>query len=58
MTGETGSFALGIADAFLSSRLGEGELLVGLVVGLCLLVFWLGGRDPDHRGSGIHHRQS
>ena len=56
MTGETGSFMQGIADAFLSSRLGEGELLVGLVVGLCLIAFWLGGRDPDYRGSGLHHR--
>jgi hypothetical protein len=56
MTGETGSFMQGIADAFLSSRLGEGEFLVGLVVGLCLLAFWLGGRDPDYRGSGLHHR--
>ena len=56
MTGETGSFMQGIADAFLSSRLGEGELLVGLVVGLCLIAFWLGGRDPDYRGGGFHHR--
>ena len=56
MTGETGLFMQGIADAFLSSRLGEGELLVGLVVGLSLLAFWLGGRDPDHRGSGLRHR--
>jgi hypothetical protein len=56
MAGETGSFMQGIADAFLSSRLGEGELLVGLVVGLCLLAFWLRGRDPDYRGSGFHHR--
>ncbi|HEX8168320.1 MAG TPA: hypothetical protein VF601_21350 [Beijerinckiaceae bacterium] len=46
----------GIANAFLSSRLGEGELLVGLVVGLCLVAFWLGGRDPDHHGSDLHHR--
>ena len=57
MTGETGSFAQGIANALLSSRLGEGELLVGLIVGLCLLVFWLGGRDPDHHhGGGLRHR--
>ena len=56
MAGETGSFAQGIADAFLWSRLGEGELLVGLVVGLCFLAFWLGGRDPDYRGSDLHHR--
>jgi hypothetical protein len=56
MAGETGSFAQGIANAFLSSRLGEGELLVGLVVGLCLLAFWLRGRDPDYRGNDLHHR--
>jgi hypothetical protein len=56
MAEETGSFMQGIADTFLSSRLGEGELLVGLVVGLCLLAFWFGGRDPDYRGRGLRHR--
>jgi hypothetical protein len=54
----TGSLAQGIASAFFSSRLGEAELIVGLIVGLCLLAFLVRGRDPDYHGSNLRHWRS
>ena len=38
-----------IASAFVSSRLGEAELLVALLVAMCLVVFAFRGRDVAHR---------
>jgi hypothetical protein len=50
-------FAQGIADVFVSSRLGEAELLLAFLVALFLLAFLLRGRDPDytHRNDLNHH---
>ena len=50
-------FAQGIANLFISSRLGEAELLLASLVALFLFAFPLRGRDPDytHRKDLNHH---
>jgi hypothetical protein len=57
MPEDTAGFAQGIANAFLSSRLGESELIVGLLFGIFLMLFLLRGRDPEytHRNDLNHH---
>jgi hypothetical protein len=55
---QTGSYAQAIMNAFLSSRLGEAELLVAALVGLFFIVFLLRGRDPEYRRDDFHHRHS
>jgi hypothetical protein len=57
MPDDISGFAQGIADVFISSRLGEAELLLAFFVALFLLSFLLRGRDPDyvHRND-LNHR--
>jgi hypothetical protein len=57
MPDDISGFAQGIADVFVSSRLGEAELLLAFFVALFLLSFLLRGRDPDyvHRKDLNHH---
>jgi hypothetical protein len=52
-----GSFVQAIANTILSSRHGEAELLLGLLVGLFLIADFLRGREADDRAGDLEHRR-
>jgi hypothetical protein len=57
MLDATLSFAQGIATAFLSSSVGEGEVIFGLLVGVGLIAFFAHGRESsdEHHPLRDHH---
>jgi|tagenome__1003787_1003787.scaffolds.fasta_scaffold20132345_2 hypothetical protein len=56
MLDATISFGQGLAAAFLSSRLGEGEVIFGLLVGLGLMAFFVHGRESADEHTAVHGR--